>query len=270
MNSKEYQQLLEKHLGELIDVVSVHDEIDSSNSEAMRLINSGDLSSRLIIARSQTAGKGRRGRQWISPHDSGIYMSLVRVLQGGPESIAGLSLVTALTVWQTLADLNAEDIELKWPNDVLRRGSKLAGILLESRQLPARTAVVFGIGINLSFSAQEQARVDRELANLSSLVAAPIARIELICSLVRALWLSVDRYLEYGFEPFQQEWNSADGYIGQDVIIDNGVERLVGKHRGVDMDGVLLLETASGLQRISGGEVFPSLGLAQSQEELTE
>ncbi len=271
MDSGEYQQLLKQNLGELIDVISVHDEIDSSNSEAMRLLNSGDSASRLIIARSQSAGKGRRGRQWISPYDSGIYMSLVRILQGGSETLAGLSLVTALTVWQSLVKLeavrsgsteNIGHLQLKWPNDVLHRGSKLAGILLESRQLPDQIAVVFGIGINLSFSAEEQAEVDRKLTNLGDLVATPIVRIELIANLVRALWHGIDRYLECGFESFQQDWNTADGYIGQDVIIDNGAEKLTGKHRGVDKAGALLLDTQSGRRRISGGEVFPSLGLA--------
>jgi len=266
METKQYQNDLQKRLGGAIDVISVYDEIDSSNTEAMRFLENDDTRSRLIVARSQTAGRGRRGRQWSSPLDSGLYMSLSRALACKAESIAGLSLVTALAVWQALNEAGAREISLKWPNDVLHNDSKLGGILLESRHLPDGIAVVFGIGINLNFSAQEQTAIDRKLANLSEFVAAPISNPELVCTITRHLLRAIDCFLAQGFKPFQQPWNEADQYLDAEVVVTNGVSEVIGRHCGVDRDGALLIETATGRQRISGGEVFPSL--RKSREEL--
>lgn len=259
MDSRLYQDTLQNRLGDLVDTIVVHDEIGSTNTEAMAFLDAGNRASRLIIARSQTAGRGRRGRQWISPPDSGIYMSLTRVLNAKISEIASLSLVTALAVWEALSELGAPQLQLKWPNDVLHSKGKLAGILLESRQMQTELAVVFGIGINLCVPAQEQATIDRKLANLNELLPQPVSPPELVATLVCRLYEAIEQFQLEGFRAFMQRWNSADRHLGQDVVIDNGQQKMIGKHAGVNESGALLLDTPLGREEISGGEVFPSL-----------
>lgn len=259
MDTELYQQTLQLNLGDQVEAIAVHDEIGSTNTEAMSFLDAGDHSTRLIVARSQTAGRGRRGREWISPPDSGIYLSLTRLLTSEISAIGALSLVTALAVWESLRELEVPDLQLKWPNDVLHKNEKLAGILLESRQLQSGLAVVFGIGINLCLSQQDQAKVDKKLANLYDLVAEPVPPAELVTVLVSRLLREIGQFQREGFHAFQQRWNKADRHLGQDVVIDNGQQKKIGIHAGVNESGALLLDTPLGREEIAGGEIFPSL-----------
>ena len=131
--------------------VLVYDSIDSTNAEALRAIERGQAAPFVVLSERQTAGRGRRGRKWVSPFAENIYYSLVLRIEGGMRQLEGLSLVVGLAVMQTLRELGIAAAGLKWPNDVLVGQKKIAGILLELVGDPADVChVVLGVGINVN------------------------------------------------------------------------------------------------------------------------
>ena len=241
-------------------------EVDSTNSEAMRRLRAGDGGPALLLAGAQTAGRGRHGRDWFSGAGSGIYLSLVRPLAGVGQA-SSLSLVTALVVYETLAGLMPSGasppseaspparLHVKWPNDVLHRRDKIAGILLETNG----DSVVFGIGINLDLRDEETARIDQPVTHLRAVLGRMPPPEPIVADLVLRLDGAVETYLAGGFAPFREAWNRADRYYQEDVVVEQNGERLIGRCDGVDEHGALILHTAGGRRAISAGEVFPSL-----------
>ncbi len=264
------KKLLESHLsvdaGTLLKNVLVYDELDSTSSEAARLLEGGDAGASLIIADSQSAGRGRRGRDWISPAGSGLYMSMSYPFEIQKLQLQALSLVAAICVCEALRNLGFSSIQLKWPNDLLVGKKKLAGILLEMRKTDQFSYIVFGIGVNYALSDEHKAELGRPVTDLREMAESSsisLVRREVIAArLCSNLLSAINQFLDEGFKPFQSAWNDLDRYFGSDIVVDNGVQRLIGKSLGVDEDGVLQLLTAKGHQKINAGEIFPSLRAA--------
>ncbi|MFM1897736.1 MAG: hypothetical protein RLZZ385_2810 [Pseudomonadota bacterium] len=237
--------------------------LDSTNSEAMRRIRAGDCGPSLIVAEHQTAGRGRRGRTWVSPPGANLYMSLVWPIERRPDALGGLSLVTALSVLRALKNSGLsglEGLQVKWPNDIWLAGRKLAGILLESQHggtdiIP----VVIGIGLNVNMPAPLQLQIGQPVADLAAAHGGPVDRSWLLGSLVSTLHEDLLRFGQHGFRDFKADWQLHDALLGCAVEIIQGEERQQGIHSGVDDCGALLLRTAGGLDRISGGELAYSL-----------
>ena len=259
MDEQTLRNLLSLESERSIDSMQIFDEIDSTNSESLRQIRSGNTDNRVVIASSQTAGRGRRGRQWLSPKNSGIYLSMTRRFSLEANALQALSLVTAISVLGALQEVGAEGLQLKWPNDVLCGGKKLAGILLELQQKEASRFVVFGVGVNIELSADSIDSIDRPVTDLNSIINESPSRIILLAALLNHLCRNLEKYETSGFAPFEERWNSLDCYRMKDIEIENGESRLIGKSLGVDAEGLLLLQTAQGMESINGGEVFPSL-----------
>ena len=259
MNEHTLRSLLSLESERSIDSIQVFDEIDSTNSESLRQIQSGQTGNRLLIARSQTAGRGRRGREWLSLQNAGLYFSLTRRFSLGANSLQGLSLVTAISIVEALEGLGVSDLQLKWPNDVLHKKKKLAGILLELQEKEGARFVVFGVGVNIELSADAAARIDRPVTDLKNLLSELPGSDVLLAALLNQLCRNLSDYEEKGFSQFAERWNNLDCYRMSDIVIHNGESRMIGKSLGVDAGGALLLQTAGGVQAISGGEVFPSL-----------
>lgn len=258
MNEASLRSHLNLEAERAIDIVQVFDEIDSTNSEALRQIRSGDGANRLIVANSQSAGRGRRGREWLSPQN-GVYFSLTRRFDLDADALQGLSLVTAISIVEALHGLGVSGLQVKWPNDVLHKKKKLAGILLELQPNAAAQYVVFGVGVNCELSAEAVSRIDRPVTDLKTLMGALPASDLLLATLLNRLCQNMGNYELNGFSPFENTWNNLDCYRMSDIVIQNGESRLIGKSLGVDATGALLLQSASGIQAISSGEVFPSL-----------
>lgn len=259
MDEQALRSLLSLEFEQSLGKIQIFDEIDSTNSESLRQIQSGSIENRAIIANTQTAGRGRRGRQWLSPKNAGVYLSLTRHFSMEANALQALSLVTAISVLDVLQKLGAQGLQLKWPNDVLFEGKKLAGILLELQQKDALSFVVFGVGVNIELSAEAAGSIDRPVIDLSSIIDEPPARIVLLAALLNKLCLNLSKYERSGFASFEERWNSLDCYRMSDIEIQNGETVLTGKSLGVDSEGSLLLETEQGIQSINSGEVFPSL-----------
>jgi BirA family biotin operon repressor/biotin-[acetyl-CoA-carboxylase] ligase len=234
--------------------VRVLDSVDSTNAEAARLIGSGHGMPALVLAERQTAGRGRRGRTWVSPFAENLYYSLVLRIDGGLQQLEGLSLVVGLSVMRALHDAGVSRAGLKWPNDVLVDGRKIAGILLELMGDPADVChLVIGVGINVNMQVSDE--VDQAWTSASLQVGGLIERNDLVVSLSEKLNRYLALHREHGFTAIQSEWEQNHLWQGRAVSLHAGSGVIEGKVLGIDAVGALRLEVAGVEERFSGGEL---------------
>ncbi len=213
------------------------------------------------LAEQQTAGRGRRGRTWVSPFGRNIYLSLCWLMRGGPSQLEGLSLVVGMVVVEALRSLGAQGVGLKWPNDLLLveegevlANRKLGGILLEmGAPQPDAVGVVIGIGLNLALSDADAAQIDQPHAVLADV--ADVSRNALAGRLLTGLLDMLPAFSERGFGAFREAWPEFDVYRGQPVELLVGQRRVQGINAGVDQTGNLLLQTDRGVATYNAGEV---------------
>lgn len=236
-------------------------QVGSTNTFLMdRLQDEADCHGLACLAEQQTAGRGRRGRTWISPFGRNIYLSLCWMMRGGPSKLEGLSLVVGMVVVEALRSLGAKGVGLKWPNDLLLEGGevlpnrKLGGILLEmAAPGPDSVGVVIGIGLNLALSDADSARIDQPHAVLADV--AEVSRNALAGRLLTGLLDMLPAFSERGFAAFREAWPEFDVYRGQPVELLLGQKRVSGINAGVDGSGNLLLQTERGVATYNAGEV---------------
>ena len=234
--------------------VHIIDTIDSTNAEALRLVEGGHAAPFLVLAEQQTAGRGRRGRKWVSPFAQNVYYSLVLRIEGGLRQLEGLSLVVGLAVLQALRESGAHGAALKWPNDVLVANKKIAGILLELVGDPADIChVVIGIGINVNMQKTEE--VDQQWTSVRLETGSAVDRNHLVARLSTQLQAYLERHKESGFAALQGEWEQNHLWQGRQVSLIAGASRVDGEVLGVDRQGALRLNV-DGIEKIySGGEL---------------
>ena len=248
-------ELLERdQLAESPYPVFIHESLDSTNAEALREISGGAQAPFVILAEQQSAGRGRRGRKWISPFAENIYYSLVLRIDGGMRQLEGLSLIVGLAVLSSLREFGSCDAGLKWPNDVLVGNKKIAGILLELVGDPADVChVVIGIGINVNMMVASD--VDQSWTSVRLEVGQAINRNELIVALGRNLQGYLIRHEAEGFAAIQAEWESNHLWQGREVTLIAGTHTVDGVVAGVDQQGALRLNVAGQEKVFSGGEL---------------
>ncbi|HCN66439.1 MAG TPA: bifunctional biotin--[acetyl-CoA-carboxylase] synthetase/biotin operon repressor [Pseudomonas sp.] len=234
--------------------VFIHESLDSTNAEALREISGGAQAPFVILAEQQSAGRGRRGRRWISPFAENIYYSLVLRIDGGMRQLEGLSLIVGLAVLSSLREFGSCDAGLKWPNDVLVGNKKIAGILLELVGDPADVChVVIGIGINVNMMVASD--VDQSWTSVRLEAGQAINRNELIVALCRNLQGYLIRHEAEGFAAIQAEWESNHLWQGREVTLIAGTHTVDGVVAGVDQQGALRLNVAGQEKVFSGGEL---------------
>lgn len=238
--------------------ISVHEVIDSTNAEILRLIQTNTISKgHTVLAEMQQTGRGRRGRQWVSPFGRNVYLSMLWSFERGMASLDGLSLVVGLCVVKALQRQSAKRLELKWPNDVLCEGKKLAGILLEVVGDPTGLChVVIGIGINVNWKKNGVSTgIDQPWTSLLEINDAYMDRNPLVAALINELLQALPVFDDQGFAYFADEWQQYDAFIGKEVVIQMGDNMIVGVAAGVTDKGELKLQTPQGIQTYNGGEV---------------
>lgn len=234
--------------------VFIHESLDSTNAEALREISGGAQAPFVILAEQQSAGRGRRGRKWISPFAENIYYSLVLRIDGGMRQLEGLSLIVGLAVLSSFREFGSCDAGLKWPNDVLVGNKKIAGILLELVGDPADVChVVIGIGINVNMMVASD--VDQSWTSVRLEAGQAINRNELIVALCRNLQGYLIRHEAEGFAAIQAEWESNHLWQGREVTLIAGTHTVDGVVAGVDQQGALRLNVAGQEKVFSGGEL---------------
>ena len=222
--------------------------VGSTNDEAARLAEAGAREGTVVWAREQTGGRGRRGRSWASPVGN-LYSSTILRPDCPAVRAAELGFVAALAV----ADMvpAGRQVRVKWPNDVMVDGGKVAGILPESSISADGKAehVVLGIGVNIGF-APKLAEMRYPGACLGGTVEAALE------ALTAALARRLADWRRAGFESVRAEWLAKAGPLGLEVDVKLGEELVQGRFAGMDREGALLLDTAAGPRRIVAGELL--------------
>ena len=234
--------------------VLIHHSLDSTNAEALRAIDSGAAAPFVVTAERQTAGRGRRGRKWVSPFAENIYYSLVLRMDGGMRQLEGLSLVVGLAVLSALRAVGLSDAGLKWPNDVLVGNKKIAGILLELVGDPADVChVVLGIGINVNMRLASE--VDQAWTSVFLESGRLVNRNTLISRLNDSLLEYLKRHAAEGFTAIQAEWEQNHLWQGREVSLIAGVHQVDGTVMGIDQQGALRMSVNGEVKVYSGGEL---------------
>jgi BirA family biotin operon repressor/biotin-[acetyl-CoA-carboxylase] ligase len=241
----------------LLESLEILRVVDSSNAHLLRQTPPAPGRGRVCLADSQRAGRGRRGRHWVSPLGANLYLSIDWHFAAGVAALQGLPLAVGVAIVDALEALGARELRLKWPNDLLCRGAKLGGILLESGStVEGGCRVVVGVGINVVMPAAQAAGVGQPWTDLCQVLdAAPLRRDLLAAALLDRLLPLLADFSHSGFAGWRERWQALDAYAGQRVVVSSGEQRIAGVARGVDACGALLLETATGVQTLHGGEL---------------
>lgn len=212
---------------------------------------------RVLGAHRQTAGRGRRGRVWQSWPGASLTFSVHWQFAPHAPQPAGLSLLVGLAVARALEHFGLADAALKWPNDLLVHGAKLAGILVE---LPGRSAgeplsAVIGIGLNLNLPPDAQIEGQTAATSLAQHLHPLPDTSALSARILLELAALLDHWQDVGFAPFRAAWEQRNAFAGQPVRLFDGQRETLGRCAGVAEDGALLLETRNGTERILSGEL---------------
>jgi BirA family biotin operon repressor/biotin-[acetyl-CoA-carboxylase] ligase len=237
-----------------------YETLGSTNDEACRLARDGAPEGTLVWSLAQSAGKGRRGRVWMSPPGN-LYLSLVQRPAGPPAQAAQLGFVAAIALGDALDQLAGPVLPLryKWPNDLLIDGRKIAGILLETETAAPNAAdfVIIGIGVNLVSAPRDVEFPATSLAEAGYVGVTPPRLVE---AFVRYFAGWAERWQEEGFAPVRAAWLMRASGLGEGIRVRLERQTLDGRFLDLDQDGALLLDGAEGRRRIAAGEVFPARG----------
>lgn len=256
LHSEKVTVALDDRARALLSRLEILESVDSTNSEVLRLAERGCTSGLVCTAEQQTAGRGRRGRHWVSPYGSNLYFSVLWEFGQGAAALEGLSLAVGVAVARALRAFGATSVKLKWPNDILCGVAKLGGILLEmSGDAAGSCRVVIGVGLNVAMPGAAAKAIDQAWTDLKSCCAQLPGRNQLLAALLNELLPLLADFERAGFARWRDEWLSLDAFESAPVVLNTGAAQLYGIARGVDARGALQLETDAGLQSIYGGEI---------------
>lgn len=240
----------------LFSQIEVLPTLDSTASYLTRSWQKQPGAGRICVSEHQTAGRGRKGRPWISPFGANLYFSLGLSLPMGLSALGGLSLAVGIGLTKLLNEHCTKKVSLKWPNDILVNQKKLAGILVEaSGDSNDQSFLNIGVGINWDMRDSDGKEIDQPWINLKSLLGSNIGRNEILVMILLELDKTLDCYIEYGFESFHQDWAKNSAFYGRPVIIHTQKGQISGMEAGIDKNGALILKTNEGEQHFFSGEV---------------
>jgi BirA family biotin operon repressor/biotin-[acetyl-CoA-carboxylase] ligase len=238
----------------LVPRIETHYELDSTNSEWLR--RAAELPAGAVcLAEVQRAGRGRLNRRWVAPCGSGLCLSMLWRFSRGPDALIGLGLVVGLAVLRALDQMNVPDAGLKWPNDIVCRGAKLAGSLIElSGESGGNACAVVGVGINVTMPRAAGRTIDQPWIDLSGLCG-KVSRNRLAGGVIHHLVQALARFDDKGLGAFIEEWRSRDALAGRPVSIRTMAGEDQGVARGIDASGALLVEAGGEVRRYFAGDV---------------
>ena len=218
-------------------------EVDSTNRYLNNKSVDGAASGYLVLAEQQTDGKGRRGRTWVSPFASNLYLSLLWRFQYGPAHLACLSLFIAVAIVRALNKVGAKDVGVKWPNDIYWHNKKLAGILLEMRgEFSGPSAVVIGVGINVAMSSasKDAEKIDQPWVDVETILGKKIERNDFSVLVIEALFDVLNEIPEQQ-NKLLKEWQQMDILKNKRVEVSLADKVIYGEALGINKDGALLV-----------------------------
>jgi BirA family biotin operon repressor/biotin-[acetyl-CoA-carboxylase] ligase len=233
-------------------------ETDSTNVRAKYLAGDGAPEGTVVVAEMQTQGRGRKGRTWFSPAGEGIYTSVILRPPIPPNEAPKLTLMASVAVAEALLSLTSLKIKIKWPNDILSTGRKVAGILTEiSTDMDRIDYVVIGVGVNVNTSRKGLHPDIRQTATSVFMETGKVfPRIALLRAYLEWLEIYYEAFKAKGFDPILNRWKHFADIIGQRISVDLMDSMRVGTVLDVDKDGFLILQDRKGtIERIISGDV---------------
>lgn len=259
LNRRQIDAQLEPRAQALISELEIYPALASTNGYLSALAQQSRAAGRVCLAEYQSAGKGRRGRGWISPFGHNIYLSILWRYQNGPGAIAGLSLALGVAVVRALSRAGAEEVGLKWPNDIYWRDRKLAGILIEvSGESSGPCHAVIGLGLNLYLPESQAEPIEQAWVDLRQIMGEAVMqqRNRLVALLLNEMLPVIADFETRTLQSFIDDWRSLDCMRGKAVSVYIGEQAFTGVVRGIDRQGLLLLEDDAGkLHAFASGEV---------------
>ncbi len=250
----ELRPLLNTH--DLGQTLHWYEELGSTSDRAKELADEGADPGTVVVAETQTAGRGRRGRVWASPPRRNLYFSVILRPELPPARAPELTLVASVALCDALRQAGVQ-AGIKWPNDLLVSGRKIAGILTELAAEPDRVHwVVVGAGVNVNARAEdfpEELRAAATSVLLERGQAAPRALFAAACFTALEEWL--DRHAEDGFGPVRDAWRERSVTLGREVIVEADGREIAGTAEDIDESGALLVRSRAGVERILSGDV---------------
>ena len=238
--------------------IHVFEQTTSTNDVVEKLARDGVREGVVVFAESQTRGRGRLGRKWVSPPRKGLWFSILLRPNLRPQETTQLTVASAIALRRAIFSVTRLPVEIKWPNDILIGGKKAAGILTEmSAELDRVRHVILGIGIDVNQDAQEFPAEIRKIAtSLKIEHGESMSRAALATAVLRELETEYSRICAGQFSDVAADWMEHCTTIGKDVTVQIGDRKIRGRAESLDDDGALILRSEHGrLQRITGGDV---------------
>jgi len=242
---------------EAVPCIHLFDSLTSTNTWLKQNGHCGEV----CIAEQQTAGRGRRGKQWLSPKAENIYLSLNWCFKSIPTHLSLLSLVVGISIAKALQKIGLSDHGVKWPNDIYWQGLKMGGILIESvtsttRQQTSGLGVIIGIGLNINMPSDLGHKIDQPWISLSKILEQRIDRNPLLALLLEQLINDLQNFELLDPAHFQQQWQYWDVLNGQSVTLLQQHQQIAGTVQGLDAQGRIGIKLPSGqLQYFSSAEI---------------
>ena len=235
--------------------IEVEREIDSTNAALKRRALSEDIHGVALFAETQTAGRGRLGRVWVSPPKSNIYLSLGWRTGLEPLELAGLSLAAGCAIGEGLERNFGLKMQLKWPNDLYLGGKKCGGVLIDLVQSSNQDwTIVVGVGLNVAMPNSGGNDIDQPWTDLGSHSAVPLTRNEVGGQLLGVLVPLLSSWQVGAFSQWRESWSRRDLMAGHQITVQQGNHSISGRADGVDQSGALRVVTNEGLTVVQSGE----------------
>ncbi len=256
-NEAEIRQSVGRPTRNWLRHLEVHPSIDSTSDRLLELARTASVDGVVCLAEVQTRGRGRRGRNWVTPIGGSLALSAGFAVRRRLADLGGLSLAIGLALLDALQALGATSLGLKWPNDLLLAGVKVGGILVELKNADdaGSAQAIVGAGINLRLPSQVRALIDQEVTDLAVALPGPMDRNALAARVLDSLLDYVVAFEELGFAPMRAAYDAHHWMHGKDCQVSLASEIVKGRVLGVTDDGELELETVSGRRLFRAGEV---------------
>lgn len=247
LNADIIKSYFSSDIASVFSPIEIFQSIDSTNSYLLNLPASEKQSGYVCLAEQQSAGRGRLERVWDSPNAENIYMSILWKVP--IEKRAGLSLMIAMAIVELLQEIELKNIKVKWPNDVLVNGKKIAGILVEA----TGEYVVIGIGINVNMLSNEN--LNQAWTSIAYEKGTLLDRNKLLAQLLKHLCMGLSEFERIGLDKVFTLWPTVDALKDKTIVIQQGEQNHEGVALGINAAGALLLSKPSGIQPFYSGEV---------------
>ncbi len=251
------QSKLSRDVSACIADMNIVQQTPSTNDTIAGYALPGERQFSVLLAEMQTAGRGRRGRAWVSPYAVNIYLSVLFRLQKPLNELGVISPLLAVCIVRALAALGVTGLGLKWPNDIYCHDKKLAGLLIDcSGEITGVTKMIIGVGVNVKMSQQTSIDIDQQWTDIiTHLEKQTISRNDVAACLLNYMLPTLNEFDGATKSSSTREWVEWDILRDKSVILHTANEQIAGVARGIDQSGCLLLETDAGMQHISAGDV---------------